>query len=68
MSSGYDFRALAAIIVGIGTMAFGMADILLEPFGGQVLGLSVSATTRLTALFALGGLMGFAVASAVAAR
>jgi BCD family chlorophyll transporter-like MFS transporter len=56
------------VVVGVGTMAFGMADILLEPFGGQVLGLSVSATTRLTALFALGGLMGFAVASAVAAR
>lgn len=56
------------VVVGVGTMAFGMADILLEPFGGQVLGLSVSATTRLTALFALGGLLGFAVASAVAAR
>jgi MFS transporter, BCD family, chlorophyll transporter len=34
-------------------MAFAMADILLEPFGGEVLGFSVSATTKLTALFAL---------------
>ncbi|MFN3232278.1 MAG: PucC family protein [Alphaproteobacteria bacterium] len=51
------------IIVGLGTMAFGMADVLLEPFGGQVLNWSVSATTSLTALFALGGLTGFAFAA-----
>ena len=32
-------RACAACVaVGLGTMAFGMADILLEPYGGQVLG------------------------------
>lgn len=52
-------------IVGLGTMAFGMADILLEPFGGHVLNLTVSATTLLTALFAGGGLIGFATASKV---
>jgi BCD family chlorophyll transporter-like MFS transporter len=51
------------VVVGIGTMAFGMADILLEPFGGQVLSLSVGATTQLTALLALGGLLGFGYAS-----
>jgi BCD family chlorophyll transporter-like MFS transporter len=56
------------VVVGIGTMAFGMADILLEPFGGQVLDMSVSGTTRLTALFAFGGLVGFGVASKVAGR
>jgi BCD family chlorophyll transporter-like MFS transporter len=55
-------------IVGLGTMAFGMADILLEPFGGHVLHLSVSATTKLTALFAIGGLIGFGVASHVIGR
>jgi BCD family chlorophyll transporter-like MFS transporter len=55
-------------VVGIGTMAFGMADILLEPFGGQVLGLDVAATTRLTALLALGGLLGFGHASRVLGR
>ncbi len=53
------------VVVGIGTLAFGMADILLEPFGGQVLELSVAATTKLTALLALGGLLGFTVASHV---
>ncbi|MEM1260863.1 MAG: PucC family protein [Pseudomonadota bacterium] len=56
------------VIVGIGTMAFGMADILLEPFGGQVLHLSVATTTKLTALLALGGLVGFWFASWVLAR
>ncbi len=51
------------VIVGIGTMAFAMADILLEPYGGQVLDFSVSATTKLTALLAAGGLLGFGFAS-----
>jgi BCD family chlorophyll transporter-like MFS transporter len=53
------------IVVGLGTMAFGMADILLEPFGGQVLHLTVAATTKLTALLAVGGLIGFGFASHV---
>lgn len=57
----HTLRRLA--IVGMGTMAFGMADILLEPFGGHVLNLSVSSTTLLTALFAVGGLAGFGAAS-----
>ena len=51
------------ILVGIGTMGFAMADVLLEPFGGQILAMSVAATTKLTALLALGGLAGFAFAS-----
>ncbi len=51
------------VIVGLGTVGFTMADILLEPFGGQVLNMSVAATTQLTALLALGGLLGFALAS-----
>ena len=51
------------VIVGLGTMAFGMAEVLLEPFGGQVLQWSVSETTKLTALLALGGLLGFGIAS-----
>jgi len=56
------------VIIGIGTMAFAMADILLEPFGGEILGLSVAATTKLTALFAAGGLSGFAYASYMLGR
>lgn len=51
------------VIVGIGTMAFAMADVLLEPFGGQILSMSVASTTKLTALLAFGGLLGFGFAS-----
>ena len=58
-----DHAVRRLVIVGLGTMAFGMSDVLLEPFGGQVLGLSVSATTKLTALLAVGGLLGFAYGS-----
>ncbi|PWK62571.1 PucC family protein [Roseicyclus mahoneyensis] len=53
------------IVIALGTMGFGMADVLLEPYGGQVLDLSVAATTRLTAVLAGGGLVGFAIASKV---
>ena len=59
-------RRLAA--VGIGSLAFSMMDILLEPYGGQVLGLSVGATTSLTATLATGSLLGFAIASYVLSR
>jgi BCD family chlorophyll transporter-like MFS transporter len=51
------------VSVGLGTAAFSMQDILLEPYGGQILGLSVSATTVLTALLAGGTLGGFALAA-----
>jgi MFS transporter, BCD family, chlorophyll transporter len=54
--------------IGLGTMAFGMQDVLLEPYGGQVLGMTVGQTTLLTATLATGGLIGFAVASVVLGR
>jgi BCD family chlorophyll transporter-like MFS transporter len=56
------------VAVGLGTAAFSMEDILLEPYGGQILHLSVGATTSLTALLAVGGLGGFAVAARMLAR
>jgi MFS transporter, BCD family, chlorophyll transporter len=56
------------LAVGLGTMAFTMEDVLLEPYGGEILSLSVSTTTWLTANLALGGLMGFAWASRVLSR
>jgi BCD family chlorophyll transporter-like MFS transporter len=49
-------------------MAFSMEDILLEPYGGQILHLTVGQTTRLTAALAVGGLLGFALASRVLSR
>lgn len=45
--------------VSCGTVAFSMQDILLEPYGAQVLGLSVGATTMLTAVVAGGALSAF---------
>jgi BCD family chlorophyll transporter-like MFS transporter len=51
------------IALGFGTVAFSMQDILLEPYGGQVLHLSVGSTTALTALLAVGGLLGFGLAA-----
>ncbi|MEN9772456.1 MAG: hypothetical protein RJA58_1099 [Pseudomonadota bacterium] len=56
------------IVVGLGTMAFTMEDVLLEPYGGQILGMTVSATTLLTATLAAGSLWGFWWASRVLAR
>lgn len=63
-----DFALIHLVIVGIGTLAFGMADVLLEPFGGEVLGMTVAGTTRLTALFAAGGLAGFWAGAVVMGR
>lgn len=51
------------VAVGLGTAAFGMQDILLEPYGGQILRLGVGATSLLTALLAGGGLAAFALAA-----
>lgn len=51
------------VLIGLGTFGFGMADVLLEPYGGQALGFTVSETTRLTAVLAGGTLIGFGFAS-----
>ncbi|SMY07051.1 PucC family protein [Flavimaricola marinus] len=50
-------------VVFLGTLAFNMQDVLLEPYGGEILGLSVSATTLLTAMWAGGALIGLALAA-----
>ena len=51
------------VVVFLGTLGFTMQDVLLEPYGGEILGLSVSATTFLTAMWAVGALVGFALAA-----
>jgi BCD family chlorophyll transporter-like MFS transporter len=56
------------LAIGLGTLAFGMQDVLIEPYGGQVLGMGVGETTWLTAALAAGGLAGFALASSILAR
>jgi BCD family chlorophyll transporter-like MFS transporter len=63
---GNAMRRLVA--VGFGTMAFSMEDVLLEPYGGQVLRLTVGDTTKLTATLAIGGLLGFGLASRILSR
>ena len=45
--------------VGLGTSAFSMQDVLLEPFGGEILKLDVGLTSSLTALSAGGSLIAF---------
>ena len=53
---------------GLGTMAFNMQDVVLEPYGGEILGLSVSATSSLTALLAGGALIGYILSGRSLAR
>jgi len=64
--AGLSVRALVA--VGVGTAAFSMQDILLEPYGGEILKLSVAETTILTAFLASGTLVGLALAARWLAR
>jgi BCD family chlorophyll transporter-like MFS transporter len=56
------------VALGLGTAAFNMQDIILEPYGGEVLGLSVGATTLLSALMAAGALAAFALAARTLGR
>jgi MFS transporter, BCD family, chlorophyll transporter len=65
-SQGRVKRFLLA--VGLGTAAFNMQDIILEPYGGEILQLGVGATTQLTALMAGGALIAFALAARSLAR
>ncbi len=51
------------IALACGTAAFNMQDIVLEPYGGEILKLSVAETTALTAVMAIGSLAAFATAA-----
>jgi BCD family chlorophyll transporter-like MFS transporter len=51
------------MVVALGTLAFNMQDVLLEPYGGEILGLSVSATTLLTTAWAAGALVAFGLSA-----
>ncbi|MXP44897.1 BCD family MFS transporter [Allopontixanthobacter sediminis] len=48
------------LAIGVGAMAFSMQDALLEPYGGEILGLGVGSTTSLTGAWAMGALVAFA--------
>ena len=60
MDGGHAGRLIFLVLIG--TMGFQMQDVLLEPYGGEILGLSVGATTWLTAANAIGALLGFILA------
>ena len=66
IGQGRTRRLLVA--TGLGAAAFAMQDVLLEPYGGQILRMSVGATTSLTALWAAGTLAGFGIAARQLAR
>ena len=65
---GRGRTARLLVATGLGAAAFSMQDVLLEPNGGQVLGLSVGATTSLTALWSVGMISGFTLAARQLAR
>jgi BCD family chlorophyll transporter-like MFS transporter len=54
--------------VALGTAAFNMQDVVLEPYGGEILKLGVGATSALTAMLAGGSLAAFALAARWLAR
>ncbi|MBI1170419.1 MFS transporter [bacterium] len=60
MAGGTAGRLL--LVVLLGTVGFQMQDVLLEPYGAEILGLSVSSTTVLSACYAMGVLSGFIMA------
>jgi BCD family chlorophyll transporter-like MFS transporter len=51
------------LVLFLGTLGFATHDVLLEPYGGQVLGMSVAATTQLTALWGGGMLVAICLAA-----
>jgi BCD family chlorophyll transporter-like MFS transporter len=65
-NAGGSVRVLVAL--ALGTSAFSMQDILLEPYGAEILKLTVGQTTALTAFFALGTLAGFGIAARTLGR
>ncbi|WP_295445404.1 BCD family MFS transporter [uncultured Thiodictyon sp.] len=66
ISGGQSGRLLLA--VGLGAAGFTMQDILLEPFGGEILHQTVSQTTWLTAILAGGNLIAFALVARLLGR
>jgi BCD family chlorophyll transporter-like MFS transporter len=51
------------VAMGVGAAAFSMQDVVLEPYGGEVLKLSVADTSALTSVLAAGSLVAYWVAA-----
>jgi len=56
------------VAIALGTVGFTMQDILLEPYGAQILAMTVSETTQLTALLGGGMLLAFFAAAQLLGR
>ena len=56
------------VAVALGTLGFTMQDILLEPYGAQILAMTVSETTQLTAILGIGMLVAFFIAARMLTR
>ncbi len=56
------------VAVGLGAAGFAMQDVLLEPYGAEVLGMGVGETTRLTAIWAAGTLLALALSAGMLGR
>ncbi len=65
-TEGQNRRRLIA--TALGTAAFSMQDVLLEPYGGKILHLPVGTTTALTTMLAVGGGAGLYIAAKWLAR
>lgn len=61
IQGGRSARLLVA--VGLGSAGFSMQDVLLEPYGGEILHMPVASTTQLTAMIACGALAAFVLAA-----
>jgi len=65
-NSGRSVRFLVAVTLG--AAGFSMQDVILEPYGGQVLKLAVGTTSGLTAILAAGAFAGLAISARSLAR
>lgn len=61
VQGGRSARLLVA--VGLGSAGFSMQDVLLEPYGGEIMHMAVASTTQLTAMIACGALAAFVLAA-----
>lgn len=61
VSGGRASRLLVA--VGLGSAGFGMQDVLLEPYGGEVMSMAVGDTSLLTAVAAMGAIVAFGLSA-----
>lgn len=66
VAGGNAIRLLVA--TGLGFFAFNMQDVLLEPYGGEILGWTVGQTTSLTGIAAAGAILAFVMAARMLTR